>query len=242
MARWVFQGTYSGEAKEYVKIPLKKEYTFYAWSFSIVLTVALLMIEIFMNHGEDKVLTIFYLCFIVISVALLNVILWTTYRRDPKCNIKIENDGLYVFKDGNFRGVQFYKLDPIEYHDDFIGVCGAYALQKDLLVEGSWEELQTLIKKIEESLDTDAPIYQLEDETECIQATVQSKRIYEKFVPGVSLATPVGVYQYWIAFTLEKGETVEYEVSQEWYEKLQEGATGTLVVTNGVFFTFDDEE
>ena len=44
-----------------------------------------------------------------------------------------------------------------------------------------FEKLKALLKKVEESLDTDEPMYQIEEpETEFFEATVKEKRIYEK--------------------------------------------------------------
>ena len=132
---------------------------------------------------------------------------------------------------GDIRSIPFYKFDSIEYHDDFIWIADNYALQKGLLVQGSWEELLTVLKKIEDSLYA-----------EFFDARVGTKRIYEKFVTGVSLATPVGLFEYFVTFILENDEKVEYEVSKEWYEKIEEGAKGTLVIVGGTFFAFGDGE
>ncbi len=238
---WIFNGTYSGEAKEYIKKKIKKQYTFLAWFFSIVLIISLLLIAIFMTQG-DKTWIVISLSTAFGGTILINVILWCAYKRDQKCVIEIRNDGLYFMESGAIRSLPFYKFDPIEYHDDFIWIADSHALQKDLLTEGSWEELLTVLKRIEERLDSDEPIYQLDEEsnTEFFEARVTTKRIYEKFVTGVSLATPVGMFQYFITFALENEETVEYEVSKEWYEKIEEGATGTLVIVGGIFFAFGD--
>ena len=240
---WVFNGTYSGEAEEYVKRKIKKQYTFLAWFFSIVLTVSLLLIAVFMAQG-DKTWIIISLSTALGGTVLINVILWCSYKRSLKCVIEIRNDGLYFMESGYICSIPFYKFDSIEYHDDFIWIADNYALQKGLLVQGSWEELLTVLKKIEDSLDTETPIYQLDEEsnTEFFEARVDTKRIYEKFVTGVSLATPVGMFQYFVTFTLENDETVEYEVSKEWYEKMEEGANGTLVIVGGTFFAFGDGE
>ena len=99
------------------------------------------------------------------------------------------------------------------------------------------------MKRVEEKMDTDEPVYQVDKpETEFLQATVKSKRIYEKFVGKVSVQSLVGVFEYFVTFALENGQETEYQIGQELYEKLQEGQAGMLVLVNGRFFDFGDGE
>ena len=79
-------------------------------------------------------------------------------------------------------------------------------------------------------------------ETEFFEATVKGKRIYEKFVHRVSMHVAEGVFQFFVTFQLENDEEMEFEIGQEWYEKLEKGQTGTLVLMGGNFFTFGDGE
>ena len=89
-----------------------------------------------------------------IGVLAINLALFLDYRRAPKSNFEINNNGLQYTESGFVRVLPLYKLDPIEYHDDFIVVAKKYILQKELLVQGDWEELKILFKKVEESLET----------------------------------------------------------------------------------------
>ena len=49
-------------------------------------------------------------------------------------------------------------------------------------------------------------------------------------------------FEYFATFVLENGEEIEYQIGQEWYEKIGKEQTGTLVVVNGNFFGFGDGE
>ena len=49
-------------------------------------------------------------------------------------------------------------------------------------------------------------------------------------------------FEYFATFVLENGEELEYQIGQEWYEKIGKEQTGTLVVVNGNFFGFGDGE
>ena len=157
--------------------------------------------------------------------------------------IEIKNDGIQFVENGQFIPLPFYKIDPIEYYDEFIVLCNRVVLQKELLVKGDWEELKILLKKVEESLATDNPMYQIEEpDTQFFVATVKEKRIYQKFVTGVSVGTPIGLFQYFATFQFENDEEIEYEIGQEWYEKIEKGQTGQLVLVNGNFFSFGEGE
>ena len=113
-------------------------------------------------------------------------------------------------------------------------------LQKELLIEGAWEDLKLLLKKVEESLGTDTPMYQIEEPTtEFFDAIVKSKRIFKSFV-GVKMVH--SAFEYFATFALENGQEVEYEIGQELYEKIEQGEAGTLVLINGNFFSFGEGE
>ena len=110
-------------------------------------------------------------------------------------------------------------------------------------MQGDWEELKLLLKRVEESLESDNPMYQIEEpEMQFFEATVKEKRIYQKFVAGVSVTTPVSLFQYFATFQLENDEEVEYEIGQQWYEKIEKEQIGQLVLVNGNFFSFSEGE
>ena len=116
-----------------------------------------------------------------------------------------------------------------------------YVLQRDLLIEGAWDDLKVFLKKVEESLESDDPIYQIEEPTtEFFEATVKSKRIYKRYVGEVRMQH--AVYEYFATFSLGTGEETEYEIEQEWYEKIEQGKSGTLVLINGKFSSFGKGE
>ncbi len=50
------------------------------------------------------------------------------------------------------------------------------------------------------------------------------------------------VEEYWINLLIEDGTETSYQVSQEMYERIEEGQEGTLVTVNGNFFDFGDGE
>ena len=245
---WVFKGKYSGEAKAYVKKKEKKQFAIASLVYSIfVVIINAIMSALFGNSfSKSENITLAFsvgLGMIVIG----NLILFLYYKRDPKCVIEITNDCFNVYQKDLSISFVFYKIETIEYYDDFIVikniVKNIVVLQKELLIEGDWEELKILLKKIEDSLDSDEPMYQLEEPaTEFFTATVKEKRIYKKFVNGVSTVTPVGVFQYFATFELDDDNEVEYEIGQEWYEKIEQEETGTLVIVNGNFFSFGKGE
>lgn len=238
---WTFKGKYSGEARAYIKRKEKKMYTI----FSLILSVFILIVFIGMAIGfynGDIIPTMIILGLGFGLIVLVNIVILFAYQRDPKCEIEITNDGFHVYGELSI-SFAFYKIGSVEYYDDFIVVAKNYVLQKELLVEGDWEELKALLKKVEESLDTEEPMYQIEEpETEFFEATVKGKRIYEKFVHRVSMHVAEGVFQFFVTFQLENDEEMEFEIGKEWYEKLEKGQTGTLVLVGGNFFTFGDGE
>ena len=216
---WVFKGKYSGEAKAYIKEKEKKKITIFSLIYSILILLIFVAMAILLGNGNIT-LIIIILGVGVGTIAFANLVLFLVYKREPQCAIEITNDGFNVY-DGNV-SVSFalYKIEPIEYYDDFIVISNQCVLQKELLVEGDWEELKILLKKIEDSLESDDPMYQIEEPpTEFFEATVKEKRIYQKFVGGVSAVTPVGLFHYFATFELENDKEVEYEIGQEAYEK-----------------------
>jgi hypothetical protein len=237
---WAFKGAYSGEAIAYVRELKKKQAKIFSIEFSVLCAVIFTMMEVMMGTGElwsilvcigGGLLTIFF----------VNLVIWIDYWRIPNCDVEIQNDGFYLHGSYGTASFAFYKIQGIEYYDDFIVIKPQVVLQKDLLIEGDWEALKTLLEKVEKSLETDNPMYQIEEPTaEFFDATVSSKRIYKRFVGEVRMQR--AVYEYFVTFVLENGEEREYEVGQEWYEKIGEGETATLVLVNGNFFSFGEGE
>ena len=244
---WSFKGTYTSEAKAYIKRKQKKQFTISAWICSIFYLLIFVGLAIGLSDG-NLTFIIIILSIGVAAIALINLTLFLYYRREPKCEIKITNDSFQVYDGDRCVSFAFYKIQTIDEYDDFIVVKDllykvGYVLQKELLIEGDWDDLKLFLKKVEDSLETDNPIYQIkEPATEFIEATVKEKRIYEKFVSGVSVTTPVGLFQYFATFQLDNNEEFEYEITQEWYEKIEKAQTGTLVLVNGNFFSFGDGE
>ena len=244
---WSFRGGYTGEAKAYIREKQKREKVLYA---VLILTLALvesLLVAFMLGAGDTTLWLVLFFGGFVGMLAIGGLILFLAYRKEPKCAININNDGFEVYADGKWCPLAFYKIKEIIEYDDFIAVENLsrfkVALQKDLLVKGDWEELKALLKKVEDSLETDDPMYQIDaPSTEYFDAVVKSKRIYEKFVNGVSWTTPVGVFQYFATFELENGEEIEYEIGQETYEKIENAQTGLLVIINGNFFAFGEGE
>lgn len=241
---WTFKGVYTGAAKEYIQEKKKKEVTAWALIFSILIAVIFLLMAIFLGDGNITYIAII-LCGGFCAIILVYIVLLIDYKRAPKNKIEILNDGIqFIDRASGLTGsLPFYKIEPIEYHDEFIVLCNNIVLQKELLVQGDWEELKILLKRIEESLETDNPMYQIEEpETQFFEARVKEKRIYQKFITGVSVTTPVGLFQYFATFQLENDEEVEYEIGQQWYEKIEKEQTGQLVLVNGTFFSFGEGE
>ena len=87
----------------------------------------------------------------------------------------------------------------------------------------------------EEAVEGEASIPQ----AEFYPAKVLSKRIYKQF-SGVRMVK--SYFHYLITFQTENGENMELAVPEEYFQALEEGVEGTLVVLNGVFFDFGDGE
>ena len=110
-------------------------------------------------------------------------------------------------------------------------------------MKGTWDGVLDLLKKIEADFDSEDPMYQIEEtKPEFIEATVKGKRIYKRFVAKVSWSALSSEYQYFITFALENGEELEFELGEDWYAKVEEGQTGTLVLMHGRFFSFGEGE
>ncbi len=244
---WTFKGEYTGGAKTYIKKKKQKLLIVSALVCSVFYLLVFIGMAIGLGAG-NLTLIIIILSVGLGTIALINLILFLYYRRDPKCDIKIKNDGFEVYDSDRCVSFAFYKIQTIDEYDDFIVIKDmfnkvGYVLQRDLLIEGAWDDLKVFLKKVEESLDSDDPIYQIEDPTtEFFEATVKSKRIYEQFVNGVSVTIPVGRFHHFATFILENGKEIEYEISQDWYEKIEQGEVGTLVLINGNFFSFGEGE
>lgn len=234
---WKFHGKYTGEAKAYLKRREKKEYT-----IASILGAAFFLLFCGAIALADHAVALSMLIVGVSAAAVFCLAMFLLYRFvEPKVTAEVTNDGVNVYNfNGNF-SLPFYRIAPIAYHDDFIVLAKKYVLQKDLLVEGEWEELVAQLKKIEQSLDTDDPVTQIEEpQANFISAKVVSKRIYEKFVPNGSVRVLAGVYHYFATFESLNGTTAEYEIGQDYYDRLEEGQTGTLVIMNGNFIDFGD--
>ena len=239
---WLFEGYYSGEAKEYILARKRNQLkTLAIVIFPIISIIFLIMAIILTNYDINFI----WICLSgwMLAFLLLYIFSLIEYHRKPKCKIEIRNDGFYIDTDNGQISLVFYKIQTISYFDDYIIINKDYVLAKALLIKGSWDKLIELLQKVEESLDSDNPMYQIEEpETLFYEATVKAKRIYEKFIIGVSAVTPVGRFQYFVTFDLQEHGEMEYEVGKEWYEELTEMQVGTLVIVNGRFFSFCEGE
>lgn len=236
---WLFKGKYTGEAREYIRRREKKAYLIFA---------SLLSVFIITLFGVMAIVQSDYLAVwlgagaaIVLLTCLTFFLLYIFIQ--PQSTIEITNDSVNIHDiNGNFSYV-FYRIGKIEYYDEFIVLGKKHVLQKDLLVKGCWEDLIALFKRIEASLETDEPMYQIDSpQTQFFTAKVIEKRVDEKFECGVSVKVPVGVYHYFVVFELEENSTAEYEVSKEYYDKMEVDQIGTLVTVGGNFFDFGDGE
>lgn len=242
---WAFKGEYIGEAKTHIKKQKQKQFVVSALVCSILYLVAFIVLAIVFGN-EDLTFIIIILSVGLVAIALIDLMLFLYYRRDPKCDIKIKNDAIEVRNGNRCVSFSFYKIQAVDEYDDFIVVKNrdnkvGYVLQKELLVEGAWDDLKVFLKKVEESLSSDDPIYQIEEPSaEFFEATVKSKRIYKRYVGEVRMQH--AVYEYFATFSLENGEETEYEIEQEWYEKIEQGESGTLVLINGKFTSFGEGE
>ncbi len=241
---WTFKGAYSGEARAYIKNKEKNQMQIAAWIFSVVIILIYTISSFFLMDGIVESV-IFVLASSAVTIAFALIPLFISYKREPENEIEIKNDGFYVYNRDRAYSFAFYKIQTTEEYDGFIVVKtvgnGETVLQKSLLLEGDWEALKIFLKKVEDSLETDDPVYQIEEPaTEFLEATAKDKRIYENFVNGVSAVTPVGRFAYFVTFALENNEEIEFEVGREWFEKIEKGQSGTLLLINGGFYAFED--
>ena len=47
------------------------------------------------------------------------------------------------------------------------------------------------------------------------------------------------MFEYYVTFTLDSGEEIEYQVGRELYDQIVEGQMDSLVLVGGSFFAFD---
>ena len=248
---WSFQGKYTGEIKANFQSKFKKEFNILFWGVVVFLLIMLIIPVVFLDGTLNEKLDGIAILdgFVVAMGTIMFAIIFIYYKhkREPKCNIKIKNDGFYVQSSAGDYSFAFYNIKSVEYFDEYIVVSpqvnAKVFLQQELLVDGDWEALKDFLKKVEDSLETENPVYQIDEpEAECFTATVVSKRIYERFVTGVSVGTPVGKFEFYVTFALDYGEEIEYLVGRDWFEKLEENQTGTLAIVNGAFFAFTGED
>ena len=77
-------------------------------------------------------------------------------------------------------------------------------------------------------------------EPEFFEAKALRKRVHIYYVSELNI--PKSVTEYFITFLLETGEEREFSLSQEMFEKIEEGEESTLVLLNNMFFDFGDGE
>ena len=242
---WAFDGKYTGEAKTYDNKSKKKQLVIEALVFSIVLLFVIAGIIIWLCKGNQD-LTLIVICVGLGTLAIIYLMCFISYKHDIRYRINIRNDSIEICWGMSRLVYDFYVIQGLEDYEDFIVVKGIYkkpgvVLQKELLIEGDWEGLKSFLKKVEESLTSDDPIYQIEEPSaEFVDGTVKAKRISKSFVGGVYLQR--AVYNYFATFLLENGEESEFEIGQDVYEKIEEGDTGTLVLINGAFISFGEGE
>lgn len=240
---WAFKGEYTGKAKTYAKKIRLKQYI----GASVLCTAFGLLalgFVVIVLRGEYPNYVAVLLSSVAVCIVLINIILFLIYRRAPKCDIKIKNDGFYAEVGNTCFTFAFYTIKTIAEYDGFIIVKahnkGAYVLQKELIVEGDWDEFEAFMKKVKDSLDTEDPIYQVEDPiVEYMEATVLSKRTCKEYV---DIRMHRSVDRYFALFSLQDGKEVEYEIGKMMYEKTEVGQTGTLVLISEKFFDFGDGE
>ena len=243
LSMWTFRGKYLGAAKNFLLERKKKRFKLFSILFSIAIIIIFTIMAITLSDGkiDDKSVVIICCVGAIAGILFCNIVLFIDYKRELKCDIQILNDGFYIDNGDGQVSFAFYKVAQLDYAENFIVVNKMYVLQKELLVEGDWEELKILLKKVQDSLDTEEPMYQIEEsESLFYTATVKRKRIYQKFVTGVSTVVPVSQYQYFVLFDLEGNGEIEYEVGQEVFENIKEEQEGVLVVVNNNFFSFGE--
>ena len=76
-------------------------------------------------------------------------------------------------------------------------------------------------------------------QSEFLDVKVVGKRIHTEF-NGVRQVK--STFWFLITFETTNGDRREFSVSQEYFEKIEEGQEGTLVIVNGNFFDFGEGE
>ena len=118
---WTFKGEYTGEARIYIKNQVQKQFMFSALLCSIFCLLVFIGLAIGLGDG-NLTLIVIILSVGLGTIALINLILFLYYRRAPKCEIKIQNDGFEVYDGDRCVSFAFYKIQTIDEYDDFIVV------------------------------------------------------------------------------------------------------------------------
>ena len=238
---WVFKGKYTGEAKKYIQKNKKRQFIVSSLVFSIAILLIFTGLTGLCNGELNLILIVMSIA--VIMIVLTVLLSFLEYRRAPKCEIIIDNDDFQVRHSGSFISVAFYRIQEIDKYDDYIVIKssgmgkGGFVLQKELLIEGEWDDLNAFLEKIEEGINTDEPIYQIEEPTaEFFEATVKSKRIYKRFVGDARQLR--SIYECFATFDLGNGNEIEYKIPSELYVEIEQGQTGMLVLIDGRFNYF----
>ena len=156
---WEFEGKYTGEAKAYVQAQRKKQLTVWAWVFSILIVIIFTVLALVLG-GDNADYAIIFVLSGVFTLILVDIIFVLDYKREPQNAIEITNDSVNVENADGKSSFAIFSIEEIEYYDEFIAV-NKLVLQKDLLVKGDWAELEAFLKKVEERMDTEEPVYQI---------------------------------------------------------------------------------
>ena len=246
---WKFSGKYSGEAREYVLAKRKRVGAIEALvcsSVIVVLFVGLALGFEVLGYNDDSRLFVLVLGVVLGLIILSNIVLILYYCRNVKSDVTITNSCVQAYHDLTKTSVSFYNIKTIDFYDDFIVIDGTrnkvgFVLQKELLTHGEWEELEAFLKRVEASLHTDQPVYEVkEPKADFFEATVKSKRVVRRFVGSISMKR--AEYDYLVTFVLLNGEEIECKIGQELYENAQPGESGTLALIDGEFFDFGQGE
>lgn len=88
-------------------------------------------------------------------------------------------------------------------------------------------------------------IEQMDEEPQNVpEPDVIGAKVIKKRVGGECMGVKLPKYNahFWLTFLTDNGEELEYEVSQELFDKIKEGDTASLVTINGNFLDFGDGE
>lgn len=246
---WKFSGKYTGEAREYVLAKRKREGVIAALVFSAVSAVVGLALDFgAFGYNDDSRLFVLVLGVLLGLIILGNIVfMFILYCcRNVKSDVTITNSCVQAYHDLTKTSVSFYNIKTIDFYDDFIVIDGTrnkvgFVLQKELLTHGEWEELEAFLKRVEASLHTDQPVYEVkEPKADFFEATVKSKREVRRFVGSIYMKR--AGYDYLVTFALLNGEEIECKIGQELYETAQPGESGTLALIEGEFFAFGQGE